>query len=67
MSTVQEIEAAIVRLKPDEIEEIARWFAERREESWDRQLEADAKAGRLDHIIAKAKADARAGKSAPFP
>jgi hypothetical protein len=34
---------------------------------WDRQIEADAKAGKLDSLIKKAKADHRAGKATPFP
>jgi hypothetical protein len=67
MSTVQEIQAAIQKLKPQEIHEVADWLQELREELWDRQIDADAKAGRLDKMIAKAKAGYRAGKATPFP
>ena len=67
MSTVQEIETAIQKLKPQEIHEVADWLQELREELWDRQIDADAKAGRLDKMIAKAKAGYRAGKATPFP
>jgi hypothetical protein len=62
MSTVQEIEAAIARLKPEEIKAVAEWLQEYREEAWDRQIAADAKAGKLDSFIKEAKADYRAGK-----
>lgn len=67
MSTVQEIETAIEKLKPEEVHKLADWLQEYREELWDRELEADAKKGRLDSLISKAKADYRAGKATPFP
>jgi len=67
MSTVQEIEAAIARLKPDEVKAVAEWLQEYREEMWDRQIEADARAGKLDSFIKEARADYRAGKTKPLP
>jgi hypothetical protein len=45
MSTVLEIENAIQKLKPKEIHEVADWLQELREELWDKQIAADAKAG----------------------
>ena len=67
MSTVAEIEKAIQKLTPQEIKAVADWLAEFREEMWDRQIDADAKAGKLDKFIAKAKAGYRAGKATRFP
>jgi cell division inhibitor SulA len=67
MSTVQEIEAAIRQLEPKKIHAVADWLMEYREELWDKQIAADAKAGKLDSLIMKAKADHRAGKATPFP
>ena len=67
MSTVQEIERAIQKLKPQEIHEIADWRQELREELLDKQVEADARPGRMDKMIAKAKTDCRAGRATPFP
>ena len=67
MSTVAEIESAIKSLKPREIREVGQLLDELREELWDQQIDADAKAGRLDKMIAKAKAGYRAGKATPFP
>ena len=67
MSTVQEIETAIAELKPEEIRAVGKWLDELCEELWDRQIEADARAGKLDSLIKEAKADDRAGKSTPFP
>jgi len=67
MSTVAEIESAIEKLDPKEIRRVGDWLDELRERLFDDQIDADAKAGRLDKMIAKAKADYRAGKAQPFP
>ena len=67
MSTVKEIEAAITQLEPRKIHAVADWLHEYREELWDKQIEADVQAGKLDPLIKKAKAGYRAGKATPFP
>jgi hypothetical protein len=67
MSTVAEIEQAIQKLKPEEVRQVGDWLDELRERLWDQQIEADATAGRLDQMIAKAKAGYRAGKATAFP
>ncbi len=46
MSTVDEIKAAIEHLPPQEREEVLRWAGDRVEDGWDKQIEADVKAGR---------------------
>ena len=67
MSTVKEIESAITQLTPKEVQAVADWLQEYREELWDQQIEKDAKAGKLASLIKKAKAGYRAGKATPFP
>jgi hypothetical protein len=67
MSTVQEIESAITRLKPRDIHAVADWLLEYRETLWDTKIAADARAGKLNSLIEKAKASHRAGKATPFP
>lgn len=67
MSTVKEIESAITQLEPNEVHAVADWLQEYREELWDKQIAADAQAGKLDPLIQKARADSRAGKATPFP
>ncbi len=67
MSTVAEIKKAVQELTPQEIKAVADWLQEFREEMWDEQIAADAKAGKLDKFIAKAKSGYRAGKATPFP
>ena len=37
------------------------------QDAWDRQIEADIKAGRLDRLAEEALAEHRAGKTRPFP
>jgi hypothetical protein len=66
MSTVQEIETAIQKLRPQEIYKVADWLQELREELWDKQIDADAKAGRLDKLAEKALEDYRAGRTKPL-
>ena len=36
------------------------------DDSWDRQIEADVKAGRLDNLISRAEADIAAGRTKPL-
>jgi outer membrane murein-binding lipoprotein Lpp len=62
MSTVEELEAAVQRLSPDERAAFRAWYAEFDANEWDRQLEADVAAGRLDWLAAEALADRQAGR-----
>ena len=67
MSTIQEIESAITKLKPEEIRAVGKWLDELREQMWDKQIEADAQAGRLDKLMEEAKRDFEAGRCKPLP
>jgi hypothetical protein len=62
MRTIQEIEAAVRRLSADERARFRAWFAEYDADEWDRQIEKDIEAGKLDWLIAEAKADRLAGR-----
>ena len=55
--SVREIEVAVARLTPEELGRFAEWFERYMADEWDRQIEADAKAGRLDALIHAAEAD----------
>ena len=59
MSTVQEIVDAIRQLPDDDLAALRAWFAEFDADAWDRQLERDVAAGRLDALADKALRDAR--------
>lgn len=63
MSTVQEIERAVEELSTDELTEFRRWFAEFDATLWDAQIEADARAGKLDATAAEARAEYERGEA----
>jgi hypothetical protein len=63
MSTVQEIEEAIRRLSSDDQATLRTWLAEFYGDQWDRQIEADTAAGRLDWLADEAREDLRAGRT----
>ena len=62
MSTLVEIEAAIERLPKNDFRQLHEWIAERDQQLWDKQLEADVVAGRLDRFAQEAIADFQAGR-----
>lgn len=61
--SVKDLEQAVSALKPAELKEFRNWFADFDMAFWDKQIEADSVAGRLDHLVEKAMEDYRAGKS----
>jgi hypothetical protein len=63
MENVKSIENAVESLPPVELAEFRRWFAEFDGNAWDRQIEQDASAGKLNHLAAEALADYRAGSA----
>ena len=63
MSTVQEIETAVQRLSQSELASFRDWFVEYDGEKWDQQIEADAKAGRLDRFAEEALREDREGRT----
>lgn len=67
MSTVQEIEQAIEKLPREELFRLTDWLSSRFADAWDRQIEEDVAAGRLDELAAEAIAEHRAGQSLPMP
>ena len=67
MSTVLEIEKAIEKLPNQELFELTHWISSRFSEAWDRQIEEDICAGRLDDLAAEALEEHRAGGSKELP
>ncbi len=61
MGNVKSIEKAVESLPPSELAEFRRWFAEFDAAAWDKQIEQDAAAGKLDGLATEALADYRAG------
>jgi hypothetical protein len=66
MCTVDDIEAAIERLPRDQFFQLLAWLRGRFADEWDRQIEDDLKAGRLDEFAREALAEYRAGKTMTF-
>jgi hypothetical protein len=63
MSKVENIEKQIQTLSDEELAQFRAWFVEFDHALWDRQIEADSKAGKLDKLAAQALADYKAGKA----
>ena len=62
MGSVTEIEDAVRRLGNEELAKFREWFAEFDAAQWDRQIDRDAAAGRLDALAEEALADLREGR-----
>jgi len=62
MSKVEEIEAAIESLLEEEYVRLRKWFSEKDWEKWDKQIEADSEAGKLDFLIREALDEKAKGK-----
>ncbi|MXW31471.1 MAG: hypothetical protein F4X80_00860 [Chloroflexi bacterium] len=54
MATADEIRQAVLGLPEAEYAKVMDWLLDLADEAWDRQIEADAKAGRLDALAAEA-------------
>jgi hypothetical protein len=66
MTKLEQIEKSIAALSDQELKELASWFEELRWQRWDRQIEDDSKAGRLDKLADEALADFNAGRTRPL-
>lgn len=64
--SLQELESAVTQLPADELTAFARWFEEYLADAWDRRIEEDAKAGRLDEAGRRADEDFDAGRCKPL-
>ena len=61
--SVKDLEKAVSALKPAELKEFRSWFADFDMALWDKQIEEDSIAGRLDHLVKEAMENYRAGES----
>ena len=64
--SVDELEVVVSHLSPEELTRFSEWFEEFLAEQWDRQIEADALAGRLDAAGQRADDDFEAGRCTPL-
>ena len=63
MRKIEHIEQQIAELSQVEFAELREWVLERDWAAWDGRVEADARAGKLDKLMAEAQADFKAGRS----
>lgn len=61
-SRLAELESAVSSLSASEYDEFRQWFLERDWQSWDRQIESDAAAGKLDFLAGEARDAKGSGK-----
>ena len=63
MTTVAEISGAVERLPKRDLVRFRKWFAEYDAATWDRRIELDGAAGRLDALTREARREVRAGRA----
>jgi hypothetical protein len=64
MSTaVEQIESAILKLSPQELTQLADWVLDLDEQQWDKQIERDVAAGKLDFLAKEALEELESGDS----
>jgi len=64
--SVEDLESAISRLSAEELARFSEWFEGFMADRWDREIEADVKAGRLDTVGKLADRDFEAGRCTPL-
>lgn len=60
MSRVENLEEQVKELNAEELRAFREWFAEFDADAWDRQIESDARSGKLDELAARALRDYKA-------
>jgi len=66
MTRVEQVEQDIMALSRSELAALRDWFQSYLADEWDRQIEADAEAGKLDELARKALAEHKAGRTTPL-
>ena len=61
MSTIAEIQQAIISLSKSDYAQLRRWLNEYDWKEWDQQIEADSDDGKLDFLVAQATEAKRHG------
>jgi len=64
--SVTEIEAAITELPNEDLAELINWLESHHARIWDKQIEDDLEAGRLDAVLAEVDKEYAAGLGSPL-
>jgi hypothetical protein len=62
MTRIEDIEKAVEQLSPQDLAKFREWFEEFDARLFDAKIERDAKAGKLDTLMAEARANHDAGR-----
>jgi hypothetical protein len=60
--SVEELERAVAELPPDKLARFEAWFERYIADAWDKQIEQDAKNGKLDRLFEESMEDLKAGR-----
>jgi hypothetical protein len=63
MSRLEQLEQQIAELNESELKALRAWFERYDAEVWDRQIESNAKRGKLGRLAERALSDHRVGRS----
>ena len=66
MTKVEAIKNAIKQLSAPELEQLLEWFVQYDADAWDKQIQADAAAGRLDALAEEALDEYKATRAKPL-
>ena len=64
--SAKEIASAITALPANEVAELVAWLKEHHQDIWDKQIEDDLEADRLDALLAEVEQEYRAGLARPL-
>ena len=64
--TINEVEQAVADFSQEELKSFRQWFSDFDMAQWDKEIEADSKAGRLDHLIEGIESDIKNGRIKPL-
>ncbi len=67
MDRIEEIEAAITSLPPEEYQRLVDWFHAREQTRWDEQIDRDSAAGKLDFLFTEAESESAQGLVRDWP
>jgi hypothetical protein len=65
--SIEELQSAVAQLPAEELDRFSQWFEEFLAEQWDRRIEADILAGRLDAAGRRADEEFEAGRCTQLP
>jgi len=66
MTDIQMLQMAVAKLPVSELQQVSEWFDEFISEQWDKKIEKDIFAGRLDALGEQAEAEFIAGRTKPL-